>query len=94
MCRFTRAQFAHGCRALKGADGIKSIQGRLQDASSDLLTRPDLFKDLYRFTFHFGLLSSSQNTSTPSASVNNDGKAVAVSGFSPRNLPIGITRAE
>ena len=94
MCRFTRAQFVHGCRALKGADGIKSIQGRLQDASTDLLTRPDLFKDLYRFTYHFGLSSSSQNTSTPAASVNGDGTAVAVSGFSPRNLPIGNTSAK
>ena len=84
----------HGCRALKGADGIKSIQGRLQDASADLLTRPDLFKDLYRFTYRFGLSSSSQNISTPSASVNGDGSAMPVSGFSPRNLPIGNNCAE
>ena len=89
MCRFTRAQFANGCRSLKGADSIKAIQGRLQEASTDLLTRPEAFKDLYRFTYHFGLASSSQNISTPSASGNGSGAAMAVSGFLPRNLPIG-----
>merc|ERR1711981_556325 len=54
MCRFTRAQFLQGCRSLKGADSLKAIQGRLQEASTDLLTRPEAFKDLYRYTYHFG----------------------------------------
>ena len=89
MCRFTRAQFVHGCRSLKGADSIKAIQARLQEATADLLTRPDAFKDLYRYTYHFGLASSSQSISTPSASGNGTGAAMAVSGFLPRNLPIG-----
>ena len=88
MCRFTRAQFVHGCRSLKGADSIRAIQTRLQEVSIDLLTRPELFKDLYRFTFHFGLVSSSQNNISYTSSTG-EASAMAVSGFSPRNLPIG-----
>ena len=94
MCRFTRSQFVHGCRSLKGADSVKAIQTRLQDASSELQTRPDFFKDLYRFTYHFGLASCSQNNlSTPSASISGEGCAMAVSGLSPRNLPIDMAIA-
>ena len=89
MCRFTRAQFVHGCRSLKGADSIKSIQLRLQEVSVDLLTRPDLFKDLYRYTYHFGLASSSQGTLLVTSTLYGDGSAMAVSGLTPRNLPIG-----
>ena len=58
MCRFTRSEFLQGCRALK-ADNLKSIQQRLPEAAAETLTRPDLFKDLYRFTFRFGLASCS-----------------------------------
>ena len=89
MCRFTRAQFVHGCRSLKGADSIKSIQLRLQEVSVDLMTRPDLFKDLYRYTYHFGLASSSQGTLLVTSTLCGEGSAMAVSGLTPRNLPIG-----
>ena len=57
MCRFTRAEFLQGCRALK-ADNIRTIQQRLPDAAAEALARSDLFKDLYRFTFRFGLAST------------------------------------
>jgi len=90
MCRFTRAQFVHGCRSLKGADSIKSIQLRLQEVSVDLLTRPDLFKDLYRYTYHFGLASSSQGTLLVTSTLCGEGSAMAVSGLTPRNLPIDM----
>uniref|UniRef100_UPI00358E44C8 DCN1-like protein 3 n=1 Tax=Myxine glutinosa TaxID=7769 RepID=UPI00358E44C8 len=53
MCRFIRSEFMHGCRAL-GADGTKAIQASfpelLREARQD-----DAFKELYRFTFQFGL---------------------------------------
>ena len=58
MCRFTRAEFLQGCRALK-ADNIKSVQQRLPEAAAEALARSDLFKDLYRYTFRFGLASTS-----------------------------------
>lgn len=48
--------FFQGCRALK-ADNLRSIQQRLPEAAAEALSRPDLFKDLYRFTFRFGLAS-------------------------------------
>ena len=56
MCRFTRHEFVHGCRALK-ADNLRSLQQRLPEATAEALARPDMFKDLYRYTFRFGLAS-------------------------------------
>ena len=92
MCRFTRTQFIHGCRSLKGADSLKAIHVRLQEVYNELPTRSDLFKDLYRFTYHFGLASSSSNNlPTHLVSVTGEDCTVAVSELSPRNLPIGIT---
>merc|ERR1719458_2179192 len=58
MCRFTIQEFLQGCKALK-ADSCKGIQSRLPDVASQLATNPEMFKDLYRFTFKFGLDSSS-----------------------------------
>jgi len=58
MCRFTRQEFLQGCKALK-ADSCKGIQSRLPDVASQLATNPEMFKDLYRFTFKFGLDSTS-----------------------------------
>jgi len=63
MCRFTRAEFLQGCRALK-ADNTRSIQQRLPEAAAEVLARPDLFKDLYRYTFRFGLSSTPCATSS------------------------------
>lgn len=64
MCRFTRPEFIQGCRALK-ADNLRGLQQRLPEAASEALSRPELFKDLYRYTFRFGLLSTCTiNTST------------------------------
>jgi len=58
MCRFTRQEFLHGCKALK-ADSCKGIQSKLPEVSTQVVTDTDMFKDLYRFTYKFGLDSSS-----------------------------------
>lgn len=54
MCRLTRPEFHRGCRALR-ADTPRALQPRLTEAAAECLAAPDLFKDLYRFTFSFGL---------------------------------------
>ncbi|KAF4514220.1 UNVERIFIED_CONTAM: hypothetical protein B566_EDAN019474 [Ephemera danica] len=54
MCRFTRQEFVSGCKALR-ADSIRSIQIRLPDLCCEVQQEPELFKELYRFTFRFGL---------------------------------------
>lgn len=53
MCRFTRQEFLTGCKLLKAAS-IKSIQCRFPDILLEIQD-PEKFKDLYRFTFRFGL---------------------------------------
>ena len=54
MCRFSRFEFLTGCRALK-TDTIRTLQNRLPEAVTEVMSSRDLFKDLYRFTFRFGL---------------------------------------
>ncbi|KAM4526852.1 DCN1-like protein 3 isoform 1-T2 [Fundulus diaphanus] len=53
MCKFTRKEFVDGCKAMR-ADSIKGICSRfpclLLEARGE-----ENFKDLYRFTFQFGL---------------------------------------
>ncbi|KAI1896262.1 hypothetical protein AGOR_G00092990 [Albula goreensis] len=53
MCKFTRKEFVEGCKAIK-ADSLEGICSRfpcmLLEAQAE-----DKFKDLYRFTFQFGL---------------------------------------
>lgn len=54
MCRFTRNEFINGLKLIK-ADSIRTIQLRLPDIISDVEKNDEQFKDLYRFTFKFGL---------------------------------------
>lgn len=54
MCRFTRSEFVQGLRAIR-ADSPKSIQARLPELVAEISDDPEQFKDLYRFTFRFGL---------------------------------------
>ncbi|KAJ8245821.1 hypothetical protein GJAV_G00260660 [Gymnothorax javanicus] len=53
MCKFTRKEFVEGCKAIR-ADSLEGICSRfpcmLLEARAE-----DKFKDLYRFTFQFGL---------------------------------------
>lgn len=57
MCRFTRSEFIDGLRAMR-CDSIKSIQLRLPELVSELKHNDEQFKNLYRFTFKFGLDAS------------------------------------
>lgn len=56
MCRFTKAEFIQGLQAM-GADTIAGIRRRLEDQVAELRhgNASDQFKQLYRFTFVFGL---------------------------------------
>lgn len=54
MCRFTRKEFVDGCKAVK-ADTIKGLQSKLPELENEVMDDNEKFKDLYRFTFKFGL---------------------------------------
>ncbi len=53
MCRFTRNEFFNGCKKLK-VDSIKGIQSKFPEMVSEAMNR-QTFKDLYRWTYKFGL---------------------------------------
>lgn len=54
MCRFTRTEFVEGFKALK-VDSIRSLQSKFQELKAEVTNDVEKFKDLYRFTFKFGL---------------------------------------
>lgn len=54
MCCFTKQEFIHGLKKLS-ATSITELNQRLLQIMGKLSTDIDLFKQLYRFTFHFGL---------------------------------------
>lgn len=54
MCCFTKQEFIYGLKKLN-ATTISDLRQRLQETVEKLETDTDLFKSLYRFTFHFGL---------------------------------------
>lgn len=58
MCRFTRTEFINGLKSIR-SDSVKSIQTRLPELVSEAEQNDELFKDLYRFTFRFGLDAAS-----------------------------------
>ncbi|KAM6423882.1 DCN1-like protein 3 isoform 1-T10 [Liasis olivaceus] len=53
MCKFTRMEFFEGCKAIN-ADSIDGICARFPSLLKEA-KQEDKFKDLYRFTFQFGL---------------------------------------
>ncbi|XP_034049852.1 DCN1-like protein 3 [Thalassophryne amazonica] len=53
MCRFTRKEFIEGCRAIR-ADSLEGICSRFPSMLLEAQGE-ESFKDLYRFTFQFGL---------------------------------------
>ncbi|XP_056391416.1 DCN1-like protein 3 isoform X2 [Hyla sarda] len=53
MCKFTRKEFFEGCKAIN-ADSIEGICSRFPSLLNEAY-QEDKFKDLYRFTFQFGL---------------------------------------
>lgn len=58
MCRFTRQEFVTGLKKIR-ADSVKTLQARLPELVSEVESSDDSFKNLYRFTFKFGLDSAS-----------------------------------
>ncbi|XP_035695076.1 DCN1-like protein 3 [Branchiostoma floridae] len=63
MCKFTREEFEGGCRALK-VDSIKGIQASFPSLLQEVKDETT-FKDLYRWTFQFGLDSDQGQRSLP-----------------------------
>ena len=59
MCRFTKAEFIQGLQTMN-ADTIDEIRRRLEEIVAKLKTDSDMFKQLYRFTFIFGLESGNR----------------------------------
>ncbi|KAK7077198.1 DCN1-like protein 3 [Halocaridina rubra] len=53
MCKFSKREFVNGCKSLR-VDSIKGIQSKFSDMLLEV-QEPEKFKDLYRFTFKFGL---------------------------------------
>lgn len=54
MCRFTKAEFVQGLKDMR-TDSVKGIQYKLNEITSELKQDTEHFKELYRFTFKFGL---------------------------------------
>ncbi|XP_034478735.1 DCN1-like protein 3 [Drosophila innubila] len=54
MCRFTKTEFIDGLHKMR-ADTIASIRLRLEQTIEMLKVDAEMFKQLYRFTFRFGL---------------------------------------
>lgn len=54
MCRFTRSEFVGGCRSLR-VDSVKALQARLPSLVAEVTSDPAKFKELYLWTFGFGL---------------------------------------
>lgn len=65
MCQFSREEFITGLKNMR-TDSIKSISNKLPDICNEVLNDPELFKDLYRFTFRFGLDKSTGQRILPS----------------------------
>lgn len=65
MCRFTKSEFIQGLKNMK-ADSVKGIQCKLNEITNELKRESELFKDLYRFTFKFGLDVNSGQRILPS----------------------------
>ncbi|XP_046854961.1 DCN1-like protein 3 [Xenia sp. Carnegie-2017] len=54
MCRFTRKEFVEGCRLLK-VDNLNAMKYSMADMEKEVRQRREDFRELYRFTFGFGL---------------------------------------
>ena len=63
MCRFTREEFMNGCQKLRAHDA-KSLKERFPELSAEAKNERN-FKDLYNFTFSFGLDHSTGQRSLP-----------------------------
>lgn len=64
MCRFTREEFMNGCRKLKAMDA-KGLRQQFPDLIKETKESEKSFKELYQFTFTFGLDHSSGQRALP-----------------------------
>ncbi|CAL1540624.1 unnamed protein product [Lymnaea stagnalis] len=63
MCEFSRAEFSQGCKAMR-VDSLKGIQNKFPDLLNEVRDK-QVFKDLYRWTYKFGLDSASGQRTLP-----------------------------
>ncbi|KAK7111480.1 hypothetical protein V1264_011103 [Littorina saxatilis] len=63
MCRFTREEFFTGCHAMR-VDSVKGLQSRFQELKAEVCSSLH-FKDLYRWTYKFGLDAESGQRTLP-----------------------------
>lgn len=63
MCRFTHEEFVNGCQKMKVHDA-KSLRSRFPEMREEVKDQ-EKFKNLYRFTFTFGLDQSTGQRSLP-----------------------------
>ena len=63
MCRFTREEFMNGCQKMRAYDA-KSLRNRFPELLQEARGGKN-FKDLYQFTFSFGLDHSAGQRSLP-----------------------------
>lgn len=54
MCRFTKEEFVDGCKFLK-VDNVNSIKNKMVDIEKRVRQNNEDFRELYKFTFGFGL---------------------------------------
>lgn len=54
MCCFTREEFVEGCKLLK-VDNVNAIKSKMADIEKIVKQSNDDFRELYKFTFGFGL---------------------------------------
>ena len=64
MCLFTREQFVSGCRSMR-VDSVKAIQSKFPDLLAEIQNKMT-FKELYRWTYKFGLDHESGQRTLPS----------------------------
>jgi len=55
MCRFTREEFISGCHALGGTDSPQAVRAQLPAIVAEVCENKDRFRELYRWTYRFGL---------------------------------------
>jgi DCN1-like protein 3 len=54
MCRFTKQEFLDGCKLLK-VDSVNSIKHKMAEMEKEVRQNSEDFRELYKFTFAFGL---------------------------------------
>jgi DCN1-like protein 3 len=64
MCRFTREEFINGCQRLKVIDA-RSLKQKFPDMLNEIQNSQKSFKDLYNFSFSFGLDHSTGQRTLP-----------------------------